>query len=89
MSVPNDPNGVEWAAERERQKAFDRLDKAPRGQSVVDSNEERRLYDLARRGIDDAIRPPPPVMRCPSARRHKAHEWTNGAGAKRRCGGAP
>lgn len=88
MSLPNDPNGTDWPDERERQKAFDRLERAGREPSVVDSKEERRLYELSRQGIDAPISPRAIAAQCPNdRRRHRAHEWTTGAGGKRWCRG--
>lgn len=72
-----------------RQQAFDRLERASRGPSVVTADEERRMYELNRQGVDAPITPRAPMVACPSYRRHKPHDWTTGAGAKRYCGGRP
>lgn len=46
---------------RRLMKAAAALERAPRGLSVVSEDEERRLYELARAGIDAPISVPLPL----------------------------
>lgn len=73
--------------ERERQKAFDRLERASRGPSVVTADEERRLYELNRQGVDAPITPRPIGQLCSMWHKHTAHNWTTDEGGARYCRG--
>lgn len=64
--------------EQRKQKAFDRLERASRGPSVVTADEERRLYELSRQGVEAAIQPVARRRHCIDEKRHKPHEWTPG-----------
>lgn len=47
---------LEARERRARMRAAGALDRAPRGPSVVTPDEERRLYELNRAGVDAPIR---------------------------------